>query len=107
MSTLANVTVNGGGIIKTGTPTSTIAGTRGLDAANEMVFHVFQGTLIVSVPLSISGAAPRLTKPGAGTLSLFVSGASPAWMAKGVPYLDREKDKEEIKKLLGPEKEKT
>ncbi len=25
----------------------------------------------------------------------------PAWMAKGVPYLDREKDKEEIKKLLG------
>jgi dipeptidyl aminopeptidase/acylaminoacyl peptidase len=28
----------------------------------------------------------------------------PTWMAKGVPYLDREKDKEEIKKLLGPEK---
>ncbi len=25
----------------------------------------------------------------------------PTWMAKGVPYLDREKDKEEIKKLLG------
>jgi dipeptidyl aminopeptidase/acylaminoacyl peptidase len=25
----------------------------------------------------------------------------PAWMAKGVPYLDREKDKEEIRKLLG------
>jgi dienelactone hydrolase len=25
----------------------------------------------------------------------------PSWMAKGVPYLDREKDKEEIKKLLG------
>jgi dipeptidyl aminopeptidase/acylaminoacyl peptidase len=26
----------------------------------------------------------------------------PAWMAKGVPYIDREKDKDEIKKLLGP-----
>ncbi|HEV3386137.1 MAG TPA: prolyl oligopeptidase family serine peptidase, partial [Gemmata sp.] len=28
----------------------------------------------------------------------------PAWMAKGVPYLDREKDKEELKKLYQPEK---
>ena len=28
----------------------------------------------------------------------------PAWMAKGVPYLDREKDKEELKKLYGAEK---
>ena len=26
----------------------------------------------------------------------------PAWMVKGVPYLDREKDKDEIRKLLGP-----
>lgn len=25
----------------------------------------------------------------------------PAWMTKGVPYLDREKDKDEIKQLLG------
>ncbi|HEV3439979.1 MAG TPA: prolyl oligopeptidase family serine peptidase, partial [Gemmata sp.] len=28
----------------------------------------------------------------------------PAWMAKGVPYLDRDKDKEELKKLYLPEK---
>jgi len=28
----------------------------------------------------------------------------PAWMAKGVPYLDRDKDKEELKKLYQPEK---
>ncbi|HSQ57180.1 MAG TPA: prolyl oligopeptidase family serine peptidase, partial [Gemmata sp.] len=30
--------------------------------------------------------------------------AAPSWMAKGVPYLDRDKDREEIRKLLGPEK---
>jgi dipeptidyl aminopeptidase/acylaminoacyl peptidase len=30
--------------------------------------------------------------------------AAPAWMEKGVPYLDREKDKAEVRKLLGPEK---
>ena len=29
---------------------------------------------------------------------------APKWMTDGVPYLDRDKDKEEIKKLLGPEK---
>ncbi len=28
----------------------------------------------------------------------------PAWMAKGVPYLDRDKEKEELKKLYLPEK---
>jgi dipeptidyl aminopeptidase/acylaminoacyl peptidase len=28
----------------------------------------------------------------------------PAWMAKGVPYLDRDKEKEELKKLYQPEK---
>jgi hypothetical protein len=29
---------------------------------------------------------------------------APDWMAKGVPYLDREKDKDEIKKLYQKEK---
>jgi dipeptidyl aminopeptidase/acylaminoacyl peptidase len=29
---------------------------------------------------------------------------APTWMTSGVPYLDREKDKAEIRKLLGSEK---
>ena len=29
---------------------------------------------------------------------------APTWMTNGVPYLDRDADKDEIKKLLGPEK---
>jgi dipeptidyl aminopeptidase/acylaminoacyl peptidase len=31
---------------------------------------------------------------------------APAWMEKGVPYLDRDKDKEEIKKLFAPAEKK-
>jgi autotransporter-associated beta strand protein len=82
-----NLTVNGGGgILKVGTATTTVNGTGSLGAADELILHVYGGTLVANAPLSITGAAPRLTKPGAGKLLIPVSGTSPNWMANQLTF---------------------
>ena len=81
-----NVAVNGGGILKTGGSTGTITGAGTLSAVNEMIMHVYGGNLVVNAPLSITGANPRLTKPGTGKLTVAVSGSSPAWMSNQVTF---------------------
>jgi len=77
-----NVSVDGGGIIKTGgTGTTTVNGTGTLTLPGEGVLYVNQGTLVVNAPLN----TPRLTKPGAGKLTLPVTGAA-GWMTNPVNF---------------------
>lgn len=62
----------------------TIAGANSLTVASELIAHVQSNTLTINAPINFTGGTPRLTKAGAGTLVLPVSGAGPAFFANTV-----------------------